>query len=145
MQFVDLAAQQDRLRHEIETGIARVLAHGKYIMGPEVAELEEALCAYTGSKYCISCANGTDALQIALMALGVGQGDEVITPGFSYIATAETVALLGAKPVYVEIDPESYNMDPGALEAANDGQRTGGDPARLVHAVRRTTPRRPSP
>lgn len=118
MQFVDLAAQQDRLRSEIESGIARVLAHGKYIMGPEVDELEQALCAYTGAKYCISCANGTDALQIALMALGVGQGDEVITPGFSYIATAEAVALLGAKPVYVDIAPESFNVDPALLEAA---------------------------
>lgn len=118
MQFIDLAAQQDRLRSEIEGGIARVLAHGKYIMGPEVDEFEQALCAYTGAKYCISCANGTDALQIALMALGVGPGDEVITPGFSYIATAEAVALLGAKPVYVDIDPSSFNVDPALLELA---------------------------
>ncbi|MBW4964145.1 DegT/DnrJ/EryC1/StrS aminotransferase family protein [Sulfitobacter sp. CW3] len=118
MNFIDLAAQQDRLRTEIESGISRVLAHGKYIMGPEVTQLEEALKAYTGAKYCISCANGTDALQVALMALGVGRGDEVITPGFSYIATAETVALLGAKPVYVDIDPLSFNMDPQLLEAA---------------------------
>ena len=116
--FIDLAAQQDRLRSEIEAGIANVLSHGKYIMGPEVGELEEKLVDYTGAKYCISCANGTDALQIALMALGVGQGDEVITPGFSYIATAETVALLGAHPVYVDIDPVSYNLDPAQLEAA---------------------------
>ena len=118
MQFIDLAAQQDRLRSEIESGIARVLAHGQYIMGPEVTELEERLIDYTGAAYCISCANGTDALQIALMALGVGQGDEVITPGFSYIATAETVAVLGAKPVYLDVDPLSYNMDPALLEAA---------------------------
>ena len=101
MEFVDLATQQDRLRTEIEGGIARVLAHGKYIMGPEVSELEEALCSYTGAKYCISCANGTDALQIALMALDVGQGDEVITPGFSYIATAETVAVLGLSLIHI--------------------------------------------
>jgi len=118
MKFIDLEAQQDRLRSEIEGGIARVLAHGKYIMGPEIAELEEALCNYTGAKYCISCANGTDALQIALMALGVGQGDEVVTPGFSYIATAETVAVLGAKPVYVDIDPANFNLDPALLETA---------------------------
>ncbi|MCI2397788.1 DegT/DnrJ/EryC1/StrS family aminotransferase [Aliiroseovarius subalbicans] len=118
MQFIDLAAQQDRLRREIEGGIARVLAHGKYILGPEVAELEERLVDYTGAAHCITVANGTDALQIALMALGVGPGDEVITPGFSYIATAETVALLGAKPVYVDIDPVSYNLDPALLEAA---------------------------
>lgn len=116
--FVDLAAQQDRLRTEIETGIARVLAHGKYILGPEVDELEERLAAYSGASHCITVANGTDALQIALMALGVGPGDEVITPGFSYIATAEAVAVLGGSPVYVDIDPVSYNLDPAQLEAA---------------------------
>lgn len=116
--FIDLAAQQDRLRPQIEAGIARVLAHGKYILGPEVTELEERLAAYTGAAHCISCANGTDALQIALMALDVGPGDEVITPGFSYIATAETAAVLGAKLVYVDIDPVSYNLDPNVLEAA---------------------------
>lgn len=116
--FVDLAAQQDRLRTEIETGIARVLAHGQYILGPEVAELEEKLAAYTGAAHCISVANGTDALQIALMALGVGPGDEVITPGFSYIATAETTVVLGARPIYIDIDPVTYNMDPDLLEAA---------------------------
>lgn len=118
MDFIDLAAQQDRLRSEIEDGIARVLFHGNYIMGPEVSQLEEALKEYTNSRYCITCANGTDALQIALMALGVGHGDEVITPGFSYIATAETVALLGAKPVYIDIDPQSFNLNPELLEAA---------------------------
>lgn len=116
--FVDLAAQQNRLRTDIEAGIARVLAHGKYILGPEVAELEEKLVAYTGAAQCISVANGTDALQIALMALGVGPGDEVITPGFSYIATAESAAVLGARPVYVDIDPVTYNMDPDLLSAA---------------------------
>ncbi len=116
--FIDLAAQQDRLRPQIEAGIARVLAHGTYILGPEVAELEDKLAAYTGASHCITCANGTDALQIALMALNVGPGDEVITPGFSYIATAETAAVLGAKLVYVDIDPATYNLDPAALEAA---------------------------
>ncbi|MFT4826724.1 MAG: UDP-2-acetamido-2-deoxy-ribo-hexuluronate aminotransferase [Cryomorphaceae bacterium] len=118
MQFIDLAAQQARIKSEIDAGIQRVLAHGKYILGPEVAELEEKLVAYTGAKYCITCANGTDALQIVQMALGIGPGDEVITPGFSYIAAAETVALLGAKPVYVDIDPRTYNLDPTKLEAA---------------------------
>ena len=118
MEFVDLAAQQARIKDKIDAGIQRVLAHGKYILGPEVAELEERLAAYTGSKYCITVANGTDALQIAQMALGIGPGDEVITPGFTYIATAETVALLGAKPVYVDIDSRTYNLDPELLEAA---------------------------
>ena len=116
--FVDLAAQQDRLRAEIETAISGVLAHGTYILGPEVAELEEKLARYCGASHCITCANGTDALQIALMALGVGPGDEVITPGFSYIATAEAAAVLGARPVYVDIDPASYNVAPQAIEAA---------------------------
>ena len=116
--FIDLKAQQVRIKDKIDAGIQRVLAHGQYILGPEVAELEERLVAYTGSKYCITVANGTDALQIAQMALGIGPGDEVITPGFTYIATAETVALLGAKPVYVDINPRTYNLDPTLLEAA---------------------------
>lgn len=118
MQFIDLAAQQALIKDKIDAGIARVLAHGKYILGPEVQELEENLVEYTGAKYCITVANGTDALQIAQMALGIGPGDEVITPGFTYIATAETVALLGAKPVYVDIDPKTYNIDPDLIEAA---------------------------
>ncbi len=118
MEFIDLKSQYQRLKSEIDAGIQRVLDHGQYILGPEVAELEEKLAAYVGTKYCISVANGTDALQIAQMALGIGPGDEVITPGFTYIATAETVALLGAKPVYVDIDPRTYNLDPGLLEAS---------------------------
>ena len=118
IEFIDLKAQQSRIKAEIDAGIQRVLAHGQYILGPEVAELEEKLAAYVGVKYCITCANGTDALQIALMALGVGVGDEVITPGFTYIATAETVALLGAKPVYVDVDAKTYNIDVTQLEAA---------------------------
>lgn len=118
MQFVDLAAQQERIKDQIEHNIQKVLAHGKYILGPEVAELEEKLAAYCGAKYCISVANGTDALQIAQMALGIGAGDEVIVPGFSYIATAETPAVLGAKPVYVDVDSATYNLNPEQLETA---------------------------
>lgn len=116
--FIDLAAQQQRLRAEIEAGIAGVLAHGSYILGPEVDLLEDRLAAYSGASHCITVANGTDALQIALMALGVGPGDEVITPGFSYIATAEAAVLLRAKVVYVDIDPQTCNLDPGLLESA---------------------------
>lgn len=116
--FVDLSAQQVRLKGEIDAAVARVLAHGKFILGPEVVELEERLANYTGATHCISCANGTDALQIALMALGVGPGDEVISPAFSYIATAEAAALLGAKITFVDIDPKTYNLDPGQLESA---------------------------
>lgn len=118
MEFIDLKSQYQRLKEEIDAGIRRVLDHGQYILGPEVTELEEKLAAYSGAKYCISVANGTDALQIAMMALGIGPGDEVITPGFTYIATAETVALLRAKPVYVDIDARTYNIDPSLLEAA---------------------------
>ena len=118
IEFIDLKAQQSRIRTEIDAGIQRVLAHGQYILGPEVAELEEKLAAYTGTKYCITCANGTDALQIAQMAFGIGPGDEVITPGFTYIATAETVAVLGATPVYVDVNPKTYNLDVEKLEAA---------------------------
>jgi UDP-2-acetamido-2-deoxy-ribo-hexuluronate aminotransferase len=118
IEFNDLKSQQARIKDKIDAGIQRVLAHGQYILGPEVAELEDRLAAYVGAKYCITVANGTDALQIAQMALGIGPGDEVITPGFTYIATAETVALLGAKPVYVDIDPRTYNLDPAHLEAA---------------------------
>ena len=117
MQFIDLAAQQALIKDEIDEGIARVLAHGMYVLGPEVTELEEALAEFTGTKHCIACANGTDALQVAQMALGIGPGDEVIVPGFTFIATAETVALLGAKPVYVDIDPRTYNIDPALIEA----------------------------
>ena len=116
--FIDLKAQQARLKDQIDAGIQNVLAHGQYILGPEVKELEEKLAAYVGAKYCITCANGTDALQIAQMAFGIGPGDEVITPGFTYIATAETVAILGATPVYVDVDPKTYNLDVEQLEAA---------------------------
>ncbi|MEN8391565.1 DegT/DnrJ/EryC1/StrS family aminotransferase [Acinetobacter indicus] len=118
IEFIDLKAQQARLKDKIEAGIQNVLTHGQYILGPEVKELEEKLAAYVGAKYCITCANGTDALQIAQMAFGIGPGDEVITPGFTYIATAETVAILGATPVYVDVNPKTYNLDVEQLEAA---------------------------
>ena len=116
--FIDLKAQQNRIKDKIDAGIQNVLTHGQYILGPEVTELEEKLASYVGAKHCITCANGTDALQIAQMAFGIGPGDEVITPGFTYIATAETVALLGAKPVYVDVNQKTYNLDVEKLEAA---------------------------
>src|SRR5690606_29167634 len=118
VEFIDLKAQQARIKDKIDAGIARVLAHGQYILGPEVRELEEKLADFSGAKYCICVANGTDAIQIVLMALGIGPGDEVITPGFTYIATAEAAAVLGARPVYVDINPLTYNLDPSLLEAA---------------------------
>lgn len=118
MNFIDLVAQQNLIKDQLNANIQKVLNHGQYILGPEVHELEEKLVEYTGAKYCITCANGTDALQIAQMAFGIGPGDEVITPGFTYIATAETVAVLGAKPIYVDINPQTYNLDVEKLEAA---------------------------
>ncbi|MDR0210302.1 MAG: DegT/DnrJ/EryC1/StrS family aminotransferase [Pseudomonas putida] len=118
IEFIDLNSQQLRIKAKVDAAIQGVLSHGQYILGPEVSELEERLAGFVGANHCISCANGTDALQIVQMALGIGPGDEVITPGFTYIATAETVALLGAKPVYVDINPITYNLDPKLLEAA---------------------------
>ncbi len=116
--FIDLDSQQDRIRSSLAGRMAQVLEHGQYILGPEVAELEEKLSTFTGASNCITCANGTDALQIALMALDIGHEDEVITPSFSYIATAEAVAILGAKPVFVDINPSTYNVDPEGIRAA---------------------------
>lgn len=118
MQFIDLARQQDRIKPAIESRIAAVLAHGQYIMGPEVAEFEERLAAFVGVKHCIGVANGTDALLIALLAAGIEYGDEVITPAFSYIAAAEILTLIGAVPVFVDIDPATFNIDPARIEAA---------------------------
>lgn len=125
MQFIDLRVQQDQvladgrsLREVIDSRIATVIDHGQYILGPEVAELEQQLAAYVGVGHCVAVASGTDALLIALMALGVQAGDEVITTPFSFIATAETIALLGAVPVYVDINPATYNLDANRLEAS---------------------------
>ena len=118
LRFVDLASQQALLRPQIEAGIENVLRHGQYIQGAEVAALERALATYVGAAHCVGVGNCTDALQIALMALGIGPGDEVITPGFNYIAAVEAVLLLGARPVFVDIDARTYNLDPTLLETA---------------------------
>ncbi|MBS0617826.1 MAG: DegT/DnrJ/EryC1/StrS family aminotransferase [Spirochaetes bacterium] len=118
MDFIDLKTQQARIKPQIDAGIAKVLAHGQYIMGPEIAELEKQLAAFTGAKHCLTVANGTDALLIALMALGVKAGDEVITSPFTFIATGEMIALIGAKPVFVDIDEKTYNIDPKKIAAA---------------------------
>ena len=116
MQFIDLKKQQDRIRRKIETRIKAVLNHGKYIMGPEVLELEKKLALYAGTKYCVSCSSGTDALLIPLMAKNIGPGDAVITTPFTYIATAEVISLVGAVPVFVDIYPETYNINPDEIE-----------------------------
>ncbi|MBI5937537.1 MAG: DegT/DnrJ/EryC1/StrS family aminotransferase [Betaproteobacteria bacterium] len=112
MEFIDLKSQYAALKTDIDARMHAVLDHGQYIMGPEVAELEEKLAAFVGAKHCISASSGTDTLILALMALGVQAGDEVITTPFSFIATAEVIALLGAKPVFVDIEPHTYNIDP---------------------------------
>ena len=118
MDFIDLKTQYARLKPSVDARIHKVLEHGQYVMGPECLELEQKLAEYVGSKHCIGVASGTDALLIALMALGIGRGDEVITVPFTFFATAEMIALVGATPVFVDIDRRTYNLDPGKLEAA---------------------------
>lgn len=116
--FIDLKAQYRALQPQIQARINAVLEHGQYIMGPEVRELEERLEAYTGATHCITVASGTEALLISLMALGIGPGDEVITTPFTFVATAEVIVLLGAKPVFVDIEPDTCNIDANLIEAA---------------------------
>jgi UDP-2-acetamido-2-deoxy-ribo-hexuluronate aminotransferase len=116
MDFIDLKSQYQAMRSSIDARIQTVLDHGQYIMGPEVAELERRLAAYTGARHCITVSSGTEALLISLMALGIGRGDEVITTPFSFIATAEAIVLLGAAPVFADIDPATCNLDPSLVE-----------------------------
>ena len=116
MDFIDLKAQQIRIQSEISNRIHSVLENGKYIMGPEVFELEKNLSEFVNVKHCISCSSGTDALLMALMAWDIGPGDAVFTPPFTFIATAEVIQLLGAKPVFVDIDEKTFNIDPEKLE-----------------------------
>ncbi|PRD45322.1 aminotransferase DegT [Phyllobacterium phragmitis] len=118
MQFIDLAAQRERIGDRLNAAIAKVVADGRYILGPEVAEFEKKLGRYIGVEHVIACANGTDALLMPLMARGIGPGDAVFCPSFTFAATAEVVALVGAEPVFVDVDPDSYNMDVAQLEAA---------------------------
>ena len=118
MQFIDLKTQYQTLKAEVDAGIQGVLDHGQYIMGPEVAELEALLADYVGSRHCVAVASGTDALLIAMMALGIEAGNEVITSPFTFIATGEMIALLGAKPVFVDIDSKTYNLAPALVEAS---------------------------
>ena len=117
-EFIDLKVQYAALRESINKRMQAVLDHGQFIMGPEVAELEKRLSELTGAKHCITCASGTEALLIALMALDIKPGDEVITPSFTFIATAEVIVLLGAKPVLVDVEAETCNLDAAKLEAA---------------------------
>jgi len=125
MQFIDLATQQLRVREKIENNIKAVLDHGKYIMGPEVGELEKRLGGYVGIKHAMGCASGTDALMLALMACDVGPGDAVFTTPFTFIATAEVISLLGATPVFVDIDQQTFNIDPQKLAQAIEAFKSG--------------------
>ena len=133
--FIDLKAQQARIRPAIDAAIARVLDHGQYIMGPEITALERELSAFTGAKHVISCASGTDALLMAMMAQGVGPGDAVLCPGFTYTATPETIALLGASPVFVDVDPLTFNVSVAGLAAGVAAARKAGLTPRAVIAV----------
>ena len=119
--FIDLKAQYGRIREAVRRGIDAVLENGQYVMGPEVEELERRLAEFAGTRHAIGCASGTDALVMALMALGIGPGDAVLVPPFTFMATAESVALVGATPAFADIDPRSFNLNPAALEAALAG------------------------
>jgi len=131
--FIDLKAQQARIREKLDTAIADVLEQGQYIMGPQVRELESQLAAFCGAKHCLTCANGTDALQLALLALGVGEGDAVLVPSFTFAATAEVVPGLGATPVFVDIDPATYTMAPQSLSRAiAHAREIGLNPAAVI-------------
>jgi UDP-2-acetamido-2-deoxy-ribo-hexuluronate aminotransferase len=118
MQFIDLKTRHKLIGDKINARIQKVMDHGQFILGPEVVELEQKIADYTGLKHCVTVSSGTDSLLIALMALGVGAGDEVITVPYTWISTAEVIALLGAKPVFVDIRPDTWNMDEALLEAA---------------------------
>ena len=116
--FIDLRTQYLALKPQIQARIEAVLEHGQYVMGPELKELEDKLAAFTGAKHCITCASGTEALLMSLMALGIGPGDEIVTTPFTFVATAEMIVLLGAKPVFVDVEPDTGNINAELIEAA---------------------------
>jgi len=128
MQFIDLQKQQKRIESSIQKRIQTVLSHGQYILGPEVRELEETLAGYVGVRFCLTCASGTDALLIPLMANNIGPGDAIFVPPFTFMATAEVVALTGATPIFVDIDPKTYCIDPEKLERAIVSLQQGNTP-----------------
>ncbi len=126
MQFIDLHAQYEALKEGIDAGISRVLENGSYIMGPEVAQLEGQLAEYVGVGQCVTCGNGTDALELSLLAWGVGEGDAVFVPSFTFMSTAEVVAYLGATPVFVDVDGRTFNMDASSLEQSIEHVEAAG-------------------
>ena len=125
--FIDLQAQRARIADKVDAAIARVLEHGRFVMGPEVSEFEEKMSAFSGAAYTCSCGNGTDALALPLMAWGLRPGDAVFCPSFTFTATAEVVPWLGASPVFVDIDPQTYNIDPASLQAAIEDVKAKGE------------------
>ncbi|WMS43417.1 DegT/DnrJ/EryC1/StrS family aminotransferase [Acuticoccus sp. MNP-M23] len=131
----DLKRQQARLRHDIDRRLAKVLDHGQFILGPEVTELEESIAAFSGVAHGIGVSSGRDALIMALMAMGVGPGDAVIVPAFTFSATAAVVSSVGATPVFVDVDPATYNMDPHAIAPAIESARTRGLDPKVVMPV----------
>lgn len=133
--FIDLKAQYQALRKDIDLAIQTVLDHGQYVMGPEITKLEEKMAHFVGTKHAITCSSGTDASVMAMMALGIGYGDEVIVPAFSFIATAESVLLVGATPVYVDVDPRTFNLDPKALQGALSPKTKAIQPVSLYGQV----------
>ena len=124
--FIDLASQQARIRDKIDTAMTTVLNHGQYIMGPEVNQLEQDLASFSGVKHAISCSSGTDALLLALMALGVKPRQGVIVPSFTFAASAEVMPCLGAVPIFAEIDPATFNIDPARLDDAMSAAKDAG-------------------
>lgn len=133
MKFLDLAAQRVRIGEDIDRAIARVLAHGQFIMGPEVLEFEDRLSRYCGVRHAVSCSSGTDALLLSLLSWSVRSGDAVFVPAFTFAATAGAVALLGATPVFVDVDPATYNIDPEILEdAITDAARSRLNPVGII-------------
>src|SRR6266849_3492479 len=133
IEFIDLGAQRRRLGRRLDEAILRVVDHGKYIMGPEVAAFEKELAAFCGAKHVLSCANGTDALGLALMAKRLGPGQAVLVPSFTFAATAEVVVWFGAIPVFVDVDRDTFNMDAASLEAGiAAARRLGLDPVGVI-------------
>jgi dTDP-4-amino-4,6-dideoxygalactose transaminase len=135
IQFIDLLAQRRRLGPRIDRAVARVLDHGRFVLGPEVNELEERLQAFSGARHCITCANGTDALELALSAMQIGPGDAVVVPAFSYVATAEAVVRVGATPVFADVDAETFNLCPESAEAAIRAAKDLGLSVRCIMPV----------
>src|ERR687885_1897481 len=133
IEFIDLGAQRQRIGARLDEAVLRVVDHGRYVMGPEVAELERRLAEFCGARHALSCANGTDALGLGLMLKGVKPGDAVLCPAFTFAATAEVVAWFGATPVFVDVLEDSFNMDPRSLEAAVRTARGRGlDPVGVI-------------